>query len=212
MLSIVITYYNQSAMLDEQARIWAGYRDDVEIIVVDDGSQIAATPQPRSIGYRVLRDIPWHQDGARNLGAHVASNEWILFLDIDHAISASELDRLIEMLPSLRKGVAYRFARRLVDDAYPLKRAANIWLIRKDDFWRVGGYDERLCGHYGTDTEFCPRLRSVLATRDLPITLDVYRETNIASATTQGLDRTVVRAQTLPGKMKVLGFEWERAW
>lgn len=212
MLSIVVTYYNQPAMLSEQARIWQTYRAAPEIIVVDDGSKVPAAAQPRSCGYRVQKDIPWHQDGARNLGAHVATGEWLLLLDIDHAIGAEELGRLIDMLPKLAANTAFRPARRLVDDAYPLKEAANIWLIRRADYWRVGGYDERLCGSYGTDQEFIPRLRRTLAVQDITITLDVYRRKDIADAATEGLDRTVIVPPRLKGARKVLGFEWSRAW
>lgn len=212
MLSLVVTYFNQPAMLAEQARIWQTYSAVPEIIVIDDGSAVPATAQPRSSGYRVTRDIPWHQDGARNLGAHVATGEWLLFLDIDHAICADELAKVLDMLPKLAANTAYRPLRRLVDLAYPLKPAANIWLIRRADFWRIGGYDERLCGSYGTDQEFIPRLRRTLVVNELPVVLDVYRRINIADAATAGLDRSVVTPPKLTGPPKVLGFEWSRAW
>lgn len=208
-LSIVLTFYGQPSMLAEQARIWRDYPDGVEVIVVDDGSAVPAEAEGCSI-YRVAKDIPWHQDGARNLGAHVANGEWLLFLDIDHAISGAEVGRLLKLLPMLPGKSAFRPRRRLVDGAYGLARAANIWLIRKGDFWRVGGYDERLCGHYGTDLEFRPRLRRVLTERDVPVVLDVYRSGNVADASTQGLDRTVVKPPRLSGAPKVLGFEWSR--
>lgn len=209
MLSIVITYYGQPAMLAEQARAWRDYPADIEVIVVDDGSAVPAQAEGCSI-YRVADDIPWHQDGARNLGAHVATGEWLLLLDIDHVLPAVEAGRLLRLLPMLKDGRAYRPLRRLVDEAYPLARAANIWLMRKADFWRVGGYDERLCGSYGTDLEFRPRLRRTLVEDRLPITLDVYRDVNIADATTSGLDRTVVHPPKLSGPPTVLGFEWSR--
>lgn len=210
MLSIVITYYGQPGMLAEQARIWRDYPEGVEVIVVDDGSVDPARAEGCAV-YRVLKDIPWHQDGARNLGAHVAQGDWLLFLDIDHTISAAELSRLLGLLPMLSEGRAFRPRRRLVDDAYALARAANIWLLRKADFWKIGGYDERLCGSYGTDLEFRPRLRRTLVEERLPVTLDVYRRENIGDAATSGLDRRVVRPPKLIGPPTVLGFEWERA-
>lgn len=209
MLSVVVTYYDQPAMLAEQARIWRDYPAGVDVIVVDDGSAVPAQADGCRI-YRVAQDMPWHQDGARNLGAHVALCEWVLFLDIDHVLPAAGLQVLLGMLPILPERSAFRPGRRLVDGAYPLARAANIWLVRKDDFWRVGGYDERLCGSYGTDLEFRPRLRRHLSERNLPITLDVYRAENIPDAATQGLDRTVVQPPRLSGAPAVLGFEWSR--
>lgn len=212
MLSLIFTYYRQPLMLEEQAKIWSAYTLDPEIIVIDDGSPEPAGEQSRSFGYRVLQDIPWHQDGARNLGAHVATGDWLLFLDIDHAISNRELRRLSAMLHELPTDAAFRLQRRLIDDAYPINRAANIWLIRKADFWKVGGYDERLCGQYGTDLEFRPRLRSVLREIELPVTLDVYRDGDIPDASTPGLERKVVTPKVPLGERKVLGFEWRRVW
>lgn len=209
MLSIIITYYGQPEMLAEQARIWRDYPKGVEVIVVDDGSAVPAEAEGCAI-YRVQKDIPWHQDGARNLGAHVATGDWLLLLDIDHVISATELRRLLGLLRMLAGGTAYRPRRRLVDGAYPLARAANIWLIRREDFWLVGGYDERLCGTYGTDMEFRPRLRRTLVEERLPVVLDVYRDKNIPDAATRGLDRTVVQPPKLIGPPTVLGFEWSR--
>lgn len=85
----------------------------------------------------------------------MATGEWLLLLDIDHAIDAAELRRLVGLLPMLRGGCAYRPLRRLVDGGRPLQRAANIWLMRLEDFWRVGGYDERLCGSYGYQRYYC---------------------------------------------------------
>lgn len=196
-------------MLAEHARVWRDYPEGVEVVVVDDGSAVPAQAEGCSI-YRVTEDTPWHQDGARNLGAHVATGDWLLLLDIDHVLPAAELRRLLGLLPMLPEDCAFRPRRRLVDDAYPLARAANIWLIRREDFWRVGGYDERLCGHYGTDLEFRPRLRRTLIEERLPVTLDVYREQNVEDASTKGLDRTVVNPPKLSGPPKVLGFEWSR--
>jgi len=208
MLSVVMTYYNQPAMLARQAAIWRDYPAGVEVIVVDDGSAVPAKAEGCSI-YRVAKDIPWHQDGARNLGAHVANGEWLLFLDIDHALPAEGLAKLLRLLPGLRTRTAFRPERRLVSGG-DLKPAANIWLIRREDFWRVGGYDERLCGHYGTDQEFAPRLRHSLRVEWLPVTLDVYTRAVVADASTQGLSRRVVKPARLAGEWRVLGFEWSR--
>lgn len=209
MLSLIVTYYNQPAMLAEQARIWRDYPDGIDVIVVDDGSAVPARADGCAI-YRITKDIPWHQDGARNLGAHVATGEWLLFLDVDHTLPAVEARRMLGLLPMLDSGCAYRPRRRLIDDAYSLDRAANIWLMSREDFWRVGGYDERLCGNYGTDLEFRPRLRRTLREVDLPVVLDVYRSRDIADAATQGLDRKVVSPRRFSGPPGVLGFEWTR--
>ena len=208
MLSVVITYYSQPQMLAKQAQEWASYPPGIEVIVVDDGSAIPAKAEGCRI-YRVAVDKPWHQDGARNLGAHVARGDWLLFLDVDHVLNEEAAKALMAMLPSLPDG-AYRPRRRLASDAYKLAAAANIWLMRRGDFWRVGGYDERLCGSYGTDLEFRPRLKRHLVERSLPIVLDVYTSDVIADAATVGLSRKVVKPPRLGGKPVVLDFDWSR--
>lgn len=208
-LTIVIPYYSQPAMLARQAAEWKGYPEGIEVVVVDDGSAVPAAAEGCSI-YRVAEDIPWHQDGARNLGAHVATGDWLLLLDIDHVLPAGAAQALLGRLPGLRPRAAFRPARRLVSGAHRLNPAANIWLIRREDFWRVGGYDERLCGSYGTDLEFRPRLRRHLRELPAPVTLDVYTRDVVADAATAGLDRTVVHPPKLAGPPKVLGFEWSR--
>lgn len=209
MLSVIVTYYSQPEMLARQAAEWKGYPEGVEVIVVDDGSRIPAKADGCSI-YRVTEDIPWHQDGARNLGAHVALHEWLLLLDIDHVLPAEAAQALLRRLSELRTMSAFRPSRRLVSGAHRLNPAANIWLIRREDFWRVGGYDERLCGSYGTDLEFRPRLRRTLKELPAPVTLDVYTRDVIADAATAGLDRAVVQPPKLAGPPEVLGFEWSR--
>lgn len=208
-LTIIITYYSQPKMLARQAAEWKGYPGGIEIVVVDDGSRIPAQAEGCSI-YRVTEDIPWHQDGARNLGAHVATGEWLLFLDIDHVLPAEAAPALQGRLRGLRHGAAFRPARRLASAAHGLNPAANIWLVRREDFWRVGGYDERLCGSYGTDLEFRPRLCRHLKVLPAPVTLDVYTRDVIPDAATDGLDRTVVKPPKLLGPPVVLGFDWVR--
>lgn len=209
MLSVIVTYYNQPQMLATQEAEWRGYPEGVEVIVVDDGSLVPARADDCRI-YRVIEDIPWHQDGARNLGAHVALHEWLLFLDVDHVLPAKAAQALLGRLPGLRARSAFRPSRRLASGAYRLNPAANIWLVRREDFWRVGGYDERLCGSYGTDLEFGPRLRRCLKELPAPVTLDVYTRDVIPDAATRGLDRKVVQPPMLSGEPKVLGFDWVR--
>lgn len=209
MLSVVLTYYNQPEMLARQEAVWREYPKGIQVIVVDDGSRVRAKAEGCDL-YRVTEDIPWHQDGARNLGAHVATGEWLLFLDLDHVLPAEAAPALLRALPGLAEGSAYRPARRLVSGAYRLSPAANIWLVQQEDFWRVGGYDERLCGHYGTDLEFRPRLKRHLKERTLPVTLDVYTADVVHDAATTGLARTVVKPPNLSGDPLVLAFDWER--
>jgi hypothetical protein len=37
----------------------------------------------------------------------------------------------------------------------------NSWLMTREMFWKVGGYDEALSGHYGTDGDWRRRMAAV---------------------------------------------------
>src|SRR6185369_156528 len=93
-LSLVIPYYENPGMLAVQYQTWANYPTDLksrmEIVLIDDGSPTrpaidVARPEelPPLRIFRVLKDLPWHQHGARNLGAHVAIGKWLLMTDMD---------------------------------------------------------------------------------------------------------------------------------
>jgi hypothetical protein len=105
-LSIVMPYYMNPGMLAHQYETWAAYPADlkerVDIVIVDDGSPVspaADVPRPEGLPplgiFRVLEDRPWHQHGARNLGAFVAKGPWLLLTDMDHVLPAESLARLL---------------------------------------------------------------------------------------------------------------------
>lgn len=165
-LSICIPYYRNPGMLAEQYRVWSGYPDAlksrVEVVLVDDGSpDEAALDVPRPDGlpdlriYRVMEDRPWHQHGARNLAADRAGHPWLLLTDMDHVLPAASLAALLDVK---EKAAIYTLARLDAPHMRPMlgkdgrpKPHPNSFAMTRDLYWRIGGYDERLCGVYGTD-------------------------------------------------------------
>lgn len=220
-LTFVYATYNNPGMLEVQFDRWAAYPEDlrkqVEFIVVDDGSRVPVKPRaglPLRV-YRVTEDRPWHQDGARNLGAHVAREGWVFFGDMDHVVSAPSLRAMLALED---EATCYRFPRRLVSGAYALAPAVNIFACTRAMFWRVGGYDERYCGAYGSDRVFMDRMgkhaRRQLCS-DAPI--DVYLPEQVPDCATVGLERTgpanaerlrQAREQARGKDPLVLNFEW----
>src|SRR5690606_5643815 len=109
-ITLVVPYYRQPQMLARQLDAWGAYSDDVRqrfrFILVDDGSPEPALPIVRASGlavevYRVLVDIMWNQHGARNLGAQLARDGWLLMIDVDHVLLAENAERLLELAASL---------------------------------------------------------------------------------------------------------------
>jgi hypothetical protein len=197
MLSLVMPYYMNPRMLSWHLRVWrdewsASLKDQVEIVIVDDGSPAGETAEevlkvlvsqattlvglPKINLYRVLEDRPWHQHGARNLGAHVATGKWMFMTDMDHVVPASTMVEILRLLPTLHESKVLTFGRvdapatltwkadhwtefaRTRRGDGSLKPHANSFVVRRDRYWKLGGYDEDLCGIYGTDKHFRSRL------------------------------------------------------
>lgn len=197
-LQIVYPYYENPKMLELQLRTWslwpADLRRKTKIILVDDGSQRnpIAADQIKMCGhtdielYRILINIPWNQNGAHNLGFHVADEGWCLTTDIDHVIVEQQL-RTILSLPMSPK-CYYTFGRRQAraPDAV-FKRHPNSWLLTRKMFWASGGYDEDFAGFYGSDVCFRKALTLVGRHVALPDScyLVVYDEKDIDDANTR---------------------------
>lgn len=178
-LTIVLPYFCNQGMLAEQAAIWQALPSDLRVrlhvVVVDDcspkgqratlkGVTVAGLGSMRV--YRLLQKKRWNWLSARNLGAKVATTEWVLLTDIDHVIPEDTIARLVT--GPLDPSDVYRFKRVTVEHPWPYEVAAlpvykshnDTWLLTKALFFddRVGGYDERLSGCYGTSGEFRDRL------------------------------------------------------
>ncbi len=168
LIALCMPYYMNQGMLDEQLNRLRKFPqtvlDRLEVLITDDGSPNGeARAQP--IGcpltlFRIDVDVRWNQDAARNIAAHHATARWLLLTDIDHLVPQSTFEWLIaNKLDALH---SYRFTREtldaLPDERSPYKPHPNSWFVARDLYWRMGGYDERFAGHYGTDAEFRDRL------------------------------------------------------
>ena len=76
----------------------------------------------------------------------------------------------------------YRFSRREFNGA-PIHPHPNSFLITREMFWRVGGYDEALSGHYGTDGDWRRRCAATAPIRTLTDELIRYEHHSDSSTT-----------------------------
>jgi hypothetical protein len=231
-LTLVLPYYDNGGMLREQQRVWRAYPAKVKavlhVIVVDDGSpQDPARPHLEATGlasyrlFRTLVDVRWNWLFCRNLGVDQATTEWVLLTDIDHVIPAETLRRLTRGSLDVRR--AYRLSRVDAPHLTPYKPHPNTWVMTRTMFDRIGGYDERFSGYYGTDGEFRSRVERHATIELLPEVAIRYPRELIADASTttygrkESHDREVrlVRRQrdAVPGwTTKRLTFPWEQVY
>ena len=135
MITVLYTYFGQ------RERIQGIINQGLKTVIIDDFSKEPLGPVDGISVARITDDIKWNQPGARNLGFHICEG-WILCADIDHLVTKENMEQLVNT--NLRKGCIYYLGR---EDT----NSVNIYLIHKDDFEKIGGYDEDFCGNYGYD-------------------------------------------------------------
>lgn len=237
-LTLVYAYYDNPRMLAIQYETWAQYpayfRRRCSFVVVDDGSPRwpaveVERPELQHLSiYRVKHDMPWHQDGARNLGAHVAGEGWLFLSDMDHVLPTESLEGLWRQATDA--GAFYTFDRVDKMTGQPMRNAVgqhkphpNSYAMTRALYWQAGGYDEDFCGVYGTDGEFRRQLLRVGVHKHLPVPIVRYSRDVVADASTTTLDRKeyggpdakrVAHARKelagRTGRILTLAFDWKR--
>lgn len=222
-ITLVLPYYENGGMLLEQQRIWAGLsektRSRLHVIVVDDGSPDDPASRhakdPGLASFRLFRagvDVRWNWLFCRNLGVEHAPTEWVVLTDMDHVVPEATWHRL--MRGSLDPLNAYRLSRVDAPNLTPYKPHPNTWVMTRHMFRdRIGGYDERFSGYYGTDGEFRSRVeawaREVVMLPE--VTIRYPREVIADASTTrygrkEAVDRAEVRL--IRGSRAALGASW----
>lgn len=164
-ITIIQTYYNERFHLETQIERWNNFNTPVNIILIDDGSQIEPAENVlkehtlnNNINfslYKVTEDIGFNSHGCRNLGARLAQSNWLLFLDIDYTIQPSDLKRLQNETLDLDSWYELNAKFQGRGNTYV---ALNQFLIPRKLFLDSGGYDESFVPfHYG-DRELLAQL------------------------------------------------------
>lgn len=189
-LTIIYPYYDNPIFFAKQLAHWKSlptpFRSRVKFIVVDDGSpNYPADVVITKVGkedlnlklFRIGVDVRWNWLAARNIAAHHADTRWLLITDMDHIIPVETLRTVLYGVLGTEK--IYRFSRIGVK-THP---HPNSWLYTRDMYWRVGGYDEALSGHYGTDGEYRRRCAATAPIRILTAPLELHEHEDDASTT-----------------------------
>ena len=163
LVTVVIPCFNHGQYLDEAVgSVLAQTLDDVEIVVVDDGSTdpltcelLADYSRPKT---RVMRQRNQGLGASRNNGIRATSAPYICCLDADDRIRPRYLERTVEILDQRPDvGIAATHvqgfgARELVWETGPCRLPEMLFgntivpssLFRREGWERAGGYREDL--------------------------------------------------------------------
>lgn len=227
-VTLVYAYYENGTMLDEHLREWSDYRlkKRFHAIIVDDGS----SKDPAfdhldgvDVGfpielYRINEDIPWNQDGARNLGMTHA-NGWCLITDMDHLLNVKNAKKLVTRVYDPQ---VHYVPKREKADGSKHHLHPNSYFLTADTYWKAGGYDESFRGYYGSDSVFKRQLQQVSNREIFGVALTLYGQEVIPDASTTNYGRKnsvyhitnspelMQRRKENPGPIPPLNFGWER--
>jgi hypothetical protein len=199
-ITLIFAYYENPKMLSVQYAHLKGLPVElkkwVNLVVVDDGSpQYSAWGEDLGLlsvmVCRMTKDIRWNQDACRNLAVSLSATKWILLTDIDHIVPVETLNCAVHS-EELSERDSYQFTRVSLASPIdsppwkltPYKAHPNTWLITKNLYERVGGYDERFAGYYGTDGDFRTRVLSVSEVVHLPYPIIRVPREIVADAST----------------------------
>lgn len=241
-LTLIMPYFENPSMLAIHYREWAENwpaeaRQRISAVLVDDGSEnapAAAVARPSGLPgleiYRVTENRPWHQHAARNLGAHAAPEGWMLLTDMDHVLTADNAVALLKRLDKMDPEHIYTLHRIEADSGLPTlgrlnepKPHPNSFVLTRDLYWRIGGYDEDFVGIYGTDGLFKQRAFAIGKRDHLKkVALTRYWRDLVPDASTHaprkegrvpGAKEAVIAAKVArgePDSIVTLNFPWER--
>ena len=179
-ISIIIPALNEEKMIGrclESLTRLAFARDRFEVLVVDNGSRdktlaIAESFKDR-LNLKVLQQAGVRISALRNLGARAAAGDILAFLDADCLAPADWLDRIFALAAADGAGVLGAHYL-LPEDSSWVGRTwhryqeapktgevshvpAGDLIMRREDFLRVGGFDETI--QTNEDYELCDRAR-----------------------------------------------------
>lgn len=190
-ISVVIAVYNSHEIVRRQLLHFKKLNLPIEVIIVDDNS----SPPIEGATLRTDNKMAWTQGLARNLGAKHAKGQYLFFTDIDHILSRGALtdalgfhgnkmifrrqvaildeNGVITQDPQVLKEWGYE------KDTLDASVHGNTYLIRKDIFEDLGGYDKGIVGYHpahrgGEDVYFNKKWNDHYHRKDLEVGHDIF--------------------------------------
>lgn len=155
-MTLAFTYYNAPKMLTQQLKYWRMYEGlPVQVLVIDDGSkEFPAIEILKDCDLDFVKlvcidpDIYMNLSGARNLAFSLAE-DWVFQLDIDHVVPHRSVKTILTQF-KVKEEYYIPDRKRVLKcgGLEPLTRHSDTFVMHKDLFWSVGGYDEVLREYY----------------------------------------------------------------
>jgi predicted glycosyltransferase involved in capsule biosynthesis len=191
-ITLVLHCYGNQSAIDSQLLKFSAMKSSVSsrinFVIIDDCSSPSLSltwSHHLNVSHLIITDdIPWNMAGCKNLGASIATTEYLLFTDVDYYFSETSLSLLVENISFLDAKKLYLFNARYMGKQ--ISPHPNSFLVNRFEYLQVGGMDEDFCGAYGyEDIEFLARWERFGHQKTLipDITLDNWGEK------TEGLDR-----------------------
>ena len=214
-VTLAMAVYGQPLMLEHWFKTIRSYDIDtlrhLELLIVDDCGDPAAEI-PKSIQallpcqlFRVLKDIPWNQPGARNLAAEHVQTPIVLFVDPDMVFSPQMMRKLLVQTQLLPRGEVLRFGLKHTLNGRVDMTSPNTWCLHVADFLGVNGYDEDFSGHKGwSDVQLLDVMTKAFRIHhDKTILADFYSIDEIPDASIQHLSRNQVHNREMRIRKKL---------
>jgi hypothetical protein len=229
-LTFVISFYNQQAILKKHISFWKKFspkhKEKTSFLIVDDCSKKSAIDVLKNEQdiddldihlYRVKEDLFCNIAGVRNLGFQEMKTEWGLLLDMDTLVDNEMASKLLLLTKTNQTNIAYKFNRKVPKNPRHVKNGQfhpAVTLIRREDYWSIGGCEEDLVGHYGqTDPSFwhCAKNKiKVYFCKDIFLTYDPEGECDMIRDTTHNTQLFEKKKKDNSWSTDFIRFDWEK--
>lgn len=143
------------------------------MFITDDGSQLYPAMSVISDEHKSLLnislwkidiDIKWNQPEANNLAFREIKTDCVIRSDIDHYFNELDFEKILNKIECNQldlKSNLYKPQRYVKEKKIHLH--PNVYIISKNKYWDINGYNEYFSGNYGyDDVEFMRRADKML--------------------------------------------------
>lgn len=168
-----VNYYGQTLRLRDLYAEWEHFPAEFKTMIIDDGHPVEAFMQPTQPTRlaRIEVDIPYNFAGTHNLALALCDTEWLLHTDMDTRVTPEAAAKVLSLIAGSGDDDVWFF--RLQHEGAEIPTTPGAWLMKKVRAWKLGGFNEDLCGNYGhQDVDFLRRLAPSLEMNFAPFPLE----------------------------------------